>query len=279
MLSLRRIVALVVFAGVASFVLCPASYALEVSPDGPGDPMPAAAVEEGGPSFSFAADAALASKYIWRGINLDDEAVFQPSVTVGYGGLSFNIWGSMELTDANTYPGYGTGEGEFTEVDYTLDYSFDITDTLSGSVGAIYYDFPNTGFDSTTELYAGISADVLLSPSLTVYQDVDEAEGTYVLAGLGHTLCEWEMLNGDATGALDIGTSAAWGSSDHNNFYYGVDDGALTNWDLTVAMPLTYGNFSLTPSVTYSRLLDDDIRDNMADDDNLYGAIAVGWSF
>lgn len=81
------------------------------------------------------------SKYVWRGQNLVDNWVLQPSVSLGYKGLTGSIWGNSDMT------GETVDNWEFTELDYTLDYSGTVpgVDVLGYSIGAIYYDFPNSG--------------------------------------------------------------------------------------------------------------------------------------
>lgn len=258
MLSVRRIVALV-------FLGCAVSNLA----------IPTTRADEGFP-LEVSVDASYVSKYVWRGINLVDDSCFQPSVTVGAYGLSLNVWGSMELTNENTYPGYGDTAGDFTEVDYTLDYSFAITDMVGASVGVIYYTFPNTGFDSTTELYASVGVDCLLAPSLTVYRDIDEADGTMVVFGVGHTLYSFEGEN--VSGSLDVGANVAWGDDDMNTFYYGAGSG-LAFADASVSLALDVYGVSVTPSINYARLIDSDIRDNFADDDEVWFGLSVGYSF
>ena len=115
-------------------------------------------------------------KYIWRGQNLSDKSVFQPGFSIGYGNLTAGIWGNMDMTNING------NSGDFSELDYWLDYSGDFPgiEKLGYSVGVIYYDFPGTVTQDTTEFYWGLSVDVPSNPSITVYHDLDEAEGSYV---------------------------------------------------------------------------------------------------
>ena len=71
---------------------------------------------------SVGASADIFSKYVWRGQNLVDDWVLQPGASIGYGNLTASVWGNLDLTDEN---GYG---GEFSEIDYTLDYSGQVPD-------------------------------------------------------------------------------------------------------------------------------------------------------
>ncbi|MFI4913377.1 MAG: hypothetical protein ACIAQZ_17095 [Sedimentisphaeraceae bacterium JB056] len=187
-------------------------------------------------------------KYIWRGQLLSDDPVLQPGIGFGIGNLYLNIWGNMGTTE------YSGNSGEFNEVDYTIDYSDAITDVLGYSIGAIRYDFPNTGFDATTEIYAGLSLDTVLSPSVTVYYDIDEADGVYVSFGVGHSIDLSDTM------ALDISAALGWGDEDYNTFYWGVADDAANDLSVSVALPIAMGDWTLTPSVNYVSLMDSDLR-------------------
>ena len=98
-------------------------------------------------SSVFAADkvdleltANFMGKHIWRGQNLSDDPVLQPGVSASYNGLTAGIWGNMDLTNING------NSGDFSEVDYSLDYSGAIPGFEGAGyyVGVIYYDFPGT---------------------------------------------------------------------------------------------------------------------------------------
>lgn len=100
-------------------------------------------------NLSLALDVTYNGKYVWRGINTVDGDVLQPSGTLRYGGLSFNVWANMDLDNVNGQ------SGDFTEIDLTLDYTWSM-DFVDLSVGRIYYTFPHSGqAPSTIEIYAG----------------------------------------------------------------------------------------------------------------------------
>ncbi len=141
----------------------------------------------------FEVTADFFSKYILRGQNLDDDPVFQPGLSVSYRDLTAAIWGNLELTNING------NRGDFSELDYSLDYSGVLPgmERIGYSVGVIYYDFPGTTTKDTTELYWGLNFDLPLNPSVTVYHDVDEAEGTYVSLAAAHSIEKIAELNPD----------------------------------------------------------------------------------
>ncbi|GAG32135.1 unnamed protein product, partial [marine sediment metagenome] len=109
--------------------------------------------------FEITAD--FFSKYIWRGQNIADDPVFQSGFSASYRGLTAAIWGNLELTSING------NSGDFSELDYCLDYSGKVPGIkgVGYSIGAGYYTFPGTAIKDTTEVYAGLSFDLPLSPS------------------------------------------------------------------------------------------------------------------
>ncbi len=224
--------------------------------------------------WSFAIDATYNSKYVWRGINTVNGSVFQPSVTVGYKGLSANIWGNMDISDVNGYSGH------FTELDYTLSYGWDCGDMWSFGLGAIYYRFPNTGFPDTTEIYGSATLNTLLSPTLTVYRDVDESEGTYVSLGVSHSFEDvWTPAENVSMG-VDLSAAVGYGSSNNNSYYFGVNHSSINDVLVSVGLPFQMGeHWTLTPSLNCSSLIGSDIRRASAHDDNIWGGLTLSCSF
>ena len=222
---------------------------------------------EGDVSVEVTAD--FMSKYVWRGINVTDDWSFQPGVSATYGGFTAGVWGALDMTDENDE------SGEFIEYDWYVDYSGQISDTIGYSVGAIYYYFPSVDPSSTTEVYGGLSFDVIANPSLTVYYDIDEADGAYVSLGVGHTI-----ESDDLPCAIDLGATLGWGDSSYNDFYWGTDGGELNDLVLSAAFPFEVGPVSVTPSVNYVAVLGSDTSDAAGDDDSLvYAGVGFAYGF
>jgi uncharacterized protein (TIGR02001 family) len=242
-------------------LLCAASVVLGTVTTG--------SAEEEGVSFSITAD--FFSKYVWRGQNVTDDWVFQPGVSATYGGWTGGFWGNLDLTDEN-------GESsEFIEYDWYVDYSGQVNDTIGYSVGGIYYHFP--GGEATTEIYAGLSLDVVANPSVTVYYDIDEVDGAYVAFGIGHTFEDLENLPFD----IDLSANLGWGDSSYNDSYWSTPtvevDSELNDLTLSAAFPFELGPVTVTPSVHYVALLGGDVSD-VADDDSLfYAGISLAYEF
>jgi hypothetical protein len=216
------------------------------------------------------------SKYIWRGQNLNNESVFQPSIYLSKYGFTASIWGNMDMTNNLD------NAGNFTEFDTSLDYTTAMPgiDFLDLSVGGIYYDFPSTDFDDTTEIYAGVSAPTWpLSPSFKMYRDVDEIKGNYYQLGVGHTFEKVTTFSEECFCDLVLGASVGYGNAAYNKGYFGVDSDQSNDLTLTAGLPICLGNWTLKPSVNYATMLSDSIRSAADKSDNLWGGLSLSTSF
>ena len=218
------------------------------------------AVAQDEPVFSADLTVDYNSKYVWRGIQVVDESVIQPGVSGSAYGFTGSIWANIDMTDIN-----GT-QGEFSEIDYALDYSTAIGESPVGvSAGIIHYLFPTIGATdaSTTEIYFGAGFDTFLSPFITYYLDVNSVDGGYLQFGIGHSL-EMET-DSDVTIGLDMSASFGLGDSDYNSVYFGVSEAELNDFTASIGVPIGFSNgLSLTPSFNVSTLLGEQIGD-MAD--------------
>jgi hypothetical protein len=230
--------------------------------------------------WSLGFNAPINSKYIWRGINVVDDWVFQPAAAVGFGGFSALAWGNMELTGVNDYgAGYGDATFEFTEVDLIANYSF-VLDKLNLGVGSIYYQFPNTPFRATTELFFSFGFDVLLSPNMTFYRDIGKVDGTYFNIAVTHSLPNLWELGDSATVSLDMAGTVAFGTPSYNDFYYGFDDFGLADTVLSFALPIVFSrNWVLTPAVSFTTLPNGNARETFSKPDNILFGIGLAYRY
>jgi hypothetical protein len=226
--------------------------------------------------FEFTSD--FNGKYVWRGQNLDDDPVFQPGLSASYKGLTAAIWGNLELTNING------NSGDFSELDYSIDYSGNIPDVeeVGFSIGAIYYDFPGTTVPSTTELYWGFSLDTTLSPSITFYHDIDEADGLYISAGIGHSIEKIFELGPENPVAMELGASYGWGDSSYNKYYWGLNSSKSNDLALSASFPFEVGGWTINPSINYVALISNGIKKTNAygtDDDLFFVGIGLSKGF
>ncbi len=207
--------------------------------------------------FSFELNAELSGKYIWRGQNISDDPVFQSALAVSYENWTTAVWGNIDLTNING------NSGDFSELDYALDYTaaFEGLEGIQYSAGVIYYEFPGTKVKDTTEVYWAIGCDLPLNPSITVYHDLDEAEGTYICSALKYSTDKVLKLGDDMFAGLDIGASLGWASGSYNKYYWGTEQSKFQDLSFKVAFPVELAGWEVTPGLNYVTLLSDDIRD------------------
>jgi len=212
------------------------------------------------------------SEYIWRGQSINNESVFQPSISLSKWGFTGSIWGNLDLTNKND------NSGEFSELDYSLDYSAAVPgfDWLNFSLGTIHYEFPNTVFKPTTEVYGGLSLEVPLSPSVRIYRDVDEINGSYVQLGIGHNFEKIASFSETCYCGLQLGGSVGYGSSQYNKGYFGDKEGKFNDLTLSAGFPVCIGpRWIVKPSINYSMMLSDSIRKATAKSDNLWKGVGI----
>lgn len=237
--------------------------------------------DEGKPTAG--ADLGVFSKYIWRGYELSDNGpVIQPSATVGYKGFSFNLWGNLDTTVDD---GSGKETSQFNETDMTLSYERSYGPWNLG-IGYIYYALD--GALDSQEVYVSAGLDTILSPTLTVYREIDHYSGWYINLGISHS---FELPRGIT---LDLAGSAGYYISDDSDFveidnnlnpttkkYNSFHDGLLT---AGLTIPLN-SYFTLSPMVGYSFPLADDAENLIkstsfhGDSSFLFGGLTLSFAF
>ncbi len=207
------------------------------------------------------------NKYVWRGFDLSgSEPVAQGGVDLTAGNFTLSYWTNVQLR-SDSKDGFRSGEA--TENDFTLDYSRDITDLVSISVGNIYYMLD--GINDTNELYLKVGLSTILEPSVAVYYDWDEADdaGFYVTASIGHTFELMEKLS------LSLGALVSYnGESD-----YAVGDYSdWHNYELSASAEYAITDqISISPSFLFSKGLSDRAKESI--DSECLGGLNVKFTF
>ena len=215
-------------------------------------------------------DLSVLSAYIWRGYEQTrNSVVVQPSATVSYKGFSVNVWGNL---DTKPYSAANANYGaKYTETDYTVSYSkkFGI---LQVTPGYIYYALgaPYAGATApldSQELFVTLGLDTILSPTLTVYKEIDHYHQWYFLLGASHTIEFNKMIS------LKLAASASYLISTDETTYAKFDSNALPTTDkysnfhdgtVSVSLPLAvYKTLSVTPTISYVFPLCNDARYEM----------------
>jgi len=212
------------------------------------------------------------SKYVWRGMLLDDDNVFQPGVEVAVENFTLGFWGSWDAESEDSRSS--------DEIDGYVDYSFDLgflgTDfeKLGMSVGHTWYTFPETDFNAQ-EYYIGLSLDTFLSPALTWYHDYSDqasggADGDYLIASIGHSIPLLEEYGL----TLDLGQEVGY-----NDAYFIVGEGGYSLTTVGFGIPLSEtasAHLTAGYSIPFSDLKDND--DGNYDNEFYYGA-GLAFSF
>lgn len=185
---------------------------------------PAMAQEAGsGVSVSISTD--YVSEYVFRGVSFEDAAI-QPGVEVGFGDFAVGVWASAGLGPNSL--------ADTDEIDFYAGYGFDLSDTVSASVGATWYHFPDGG--DSYEGYVGLGFDTFLAPGLTAYYDI-ELEALTLEGSIGHSFPMAEktsfdlgltggFVSVDGPGDYEWATASAsvsYALSDDFSFYSGVN--------------------------------------------------------
>ncbi len=243
------------------------------------------------------AEAALVTAHVWRGQVYNNDLVFQPQLTIAHAGVSFNIWGNYDL--GKNYAGI---DYDFSEIDLSLAYTLPVNlDDVTFDIGVISYNYPANGDrpagqegginkKSTTELFG--TATLLtfkdyVIPSVTLFGDIDEADGVYILFDIAAPYEVSDVL------AVEGGISAGWGDTSYNDYYFNnapVPGGQSTQDkgfnDFNLYGSASYEileNLTASASVTYTWLSGGSIR-NAGDaryesDSKLWGGVNIAYDF
>ena len=216
------------------------------------------------------------SQYIWRGLELSkDSLVVQPSATIGYKGVSLNIWGNLD-TDNDAY-----GGSKYNETDLTLSYSktFGIA-KLTG--GYIYYALD--GLTDSQEVFGSLSLGTILNPTISVYKEIAHLPAWYVSVGISHSQ---ELVN-----KITLVLAASAG------YYYSEDSGfaeannpdekyqQFHNGLISTGLTIPFADyFSVKPTIAYSFPLSSKAEEyiesvSLSDESSfIYGGVTVSMAF
>ena len=241
----------------------------------------------------------VVSSYIWRGQELSRNSILiQPSATISHKGFSINVWGNLDPKPySSTDSSYSSN---YTETDLTLSYAKKLGIVQLGG-GYIYYalNAPYYGaadvLDSQ-EFFLTVGLDTLLSPTLTVYKEIDHYNQWYFLLGISHRFALYKKV-GLKLAAMasylkseDAGTYAKYDSDSiatkekYDNFH----DGTVS---ASIPVALTK-SFTVTPMASYVFPLCDDAKYEMQgrglkgvftlsdrDSSFFYGGITISYTF
>lgn len=240
----------------------------------------------GGSSFEpeVTAEVALVSAYVWRGQVYNNDLVIQPQLTIAQAGVSFNIWGNYDLGKNIAGIDY-----DFSEIDLSLAYTLPINlDDVTFDIGIIGYNYPANGpgatgiNKTTTELFGTatlLSLQDYVIPSVTLFGDIDEANGTYILFDIVAPYEVSDVL------AVEGGFSAGWGNTSYNDYYWGGGKDKGFN-DFNLYGSASYEimeNLTASANLTFTWLSGGSIREAASgiyeDDSKVWGGLNLAYDF
>lgn len=193
----------------------------------------------------------VVSRYVWRGFDLlyDNHPAVQPYLNVGLGesGLSLGVWSSFALAKWSDYKAAN-------EIDLSLSYDFAMSEGWELSAGATLYGYwfaEDFSFRDATspELFASLTRiDLPLSPSLSVYYDLNLGSGLYATLGGSH---EWKLAE---KARLEAGGLIGFNSRQY------IGRTGFSDVVLYVRAPLSLGRATLVPALNVMVPLMDEVN-------------------
>ena len=190
-------------------------------------------------------------------------------MTLGYKGFSANLWGNLDTKPYS--PADASYSGTWNETDLTLSYSKTLGLFNVGG-GYIYYSLASLNKDAadrddSQELFATVSLNTLLSPTLTLYKEIDHYRNWYVLLGISHVFELSQMMS------LKLAASAGYLLSTDEVTYPKFDSNATATTDkfsnfhdgtLSVSLPIkATDRITITPTLSYIFPLTGEAKDEM----------------
>ncbi len=233
---------------------------------------------------SFDGSITPTSQYIWRGYEFSkDSLVFFLDGVVSYKGFAAEIWVDLDTDYKGTKSGYNRdkqGNIELWETDLVLSYSNSINE-LNYSFGWIYYDYNNLN-DENQEIYLSFGYDTFLSPTISLYREIEVGEAYYAALDFSHS---FPLENG---WLFDLGGKVSYmydedGDIDGSGSTYN----AFHDCVIWTGLTIPYGEYwTISPTINYSFPLESDSEDFMefysydGNDSNFFwGSIQFSVSF
>jgi len=172
-------------------------------------------------------DVSYVSDYVFRGHQLADASI-QPSVEAAYGDFYAGIWYSDAISQSSTG----------SEADFYAGYNLKLNETFSADLGVTRYTYNGGGQGDTTEVFAGVKANVLLTPSVYYYYDFDQEISSYI-GTIGHSIAVAKL-------GISLDLSATYG-------YIQIPSSDYSYWGAGVAVPYKLSETAkLTGAINYT---------------------------
>jgi len=191
--------------------------------------------------FSLSGSMAFATRYLFQGIDYSNsKPVLEPEVDLGAGPIKTKLWVNHDL-DLHVS----------NEFDFSVYHEWSAK-KFSLATGYTYLWYPNRdGWSPSQELYADVSREGVLNPSLSIHYDFDAGMGSYSTFGLSHGF------------ERPIGTVSLGVNLFYQDHYYGLTGFPSSEWNLHLER--SFKHTTLTPSVSrFVTWANGDFRDENA---------------
>ncbi len=198
-------------------------------------------------SWGFSTD--INSKFLWRGVSVNDGLVLQPDLSASYGNFTAGIWSNTTIYDRHH-------DLKDIELDPYISYSWSIGNFQIENSVMVFNCVGQQVSPTTAEVYLGVSypiGDFILN-TIIAADFVSCFGALYVEHGLFYE----KQLNDQFT----FGSSAvlAWGNAKFNDFYIGTTKTSMNLISLNAE--LTYspkGGIYFMPHVQLGRTINSEI--------------------
>jgi len=207
-------------------------------------------------SLSVDAGADIVSRYLWRGLDVNDAPNIQPSISMEAAGFSLGIWGSYSLTASNsTDENYAFSQ----EIDFWAGYSLELENGMSLGVMLTDYYYPVAGikfgnfnnYDNpegpgahTVEAGLSIAGPESFPLTFSGFMNIHNDAGNNTYFQLDYAI---------SVSDVDLGfTVGAAGGSEENAAYYGAESFEIINLGINVSKEIKItDSFSLPVNAAF----------------------------
>ncbi|OGS36257.1 MAG: hypothetical protein A2293_12005 [Elusimicrobia bacterium RIFOXYB2_FULL_49_7] len=206
-------------------------------------------------TVTFGCDADFNSKYLWKGIVINDKPVIQPTLWVSALDLTLSVFGNfIQENEAS--------RGKFNEFDFILGYSRQFMNfTVEPSFE--FYTFPNQ--DESPDTGMGILRVSYPAGPVNIFISHAADLVNYAPAGFSEAGCCADYAINDAVSASAMVYLGA-GSSKFNETYIGLAKDAVNLAGINFSVTYNAAKyFSIQPHVEIISVMDGDLRNQISD--------------
>ncbi|MDP2301661.1 MAG: hypothetical protein Q8N03_04460 [Ignavibacteria bacterium] len=203
---------------------------------------------------SYGFELAPQTKYLWRGLSLDDGFVVQPDAWISWNNLTFEIWGNIAVFDKSTYD---TTKNH--ELDIYLYYTYQPGDQISITPALNFYSYPNQE-ESPATIELSLKAELALGKYFNFVNDISADIWNYKGLAYGLHLLEFSNTLFEET-EYKITAGFGWANKKFNEDLIGISKMSVNYFHFGAEVSIPYKeNFELVPFTEYQLIAPKDFR-------------------